>query len=100
MSRNLFYFLLFYFGFFCFVTQSRAATITVSSDSDTLSSDAIYTVHVALNINTGNDTVYYLRGVFFKPNTSSYCGYTWNGDTWFAGPYSTDSGWKKFYQLP
>src|SRR5438105_4172222 len=74
-----------------------AATVTLDNGKATLQSpDEEYTIQVTLSINTANGTTYYLRGVFFKPNTSSYCGYTWNGTSWFSGPYSSNEGWKNF----
>jgi len=58
-----------------------------------------YQVGLDLSINAPSGTVYYLRGVFYKQGTSNYCGYTWNGTSWFKGPYSTNEGWKNFYAV-
>lgn len=50
-------------------------------------------------INAPDGTNYYLRGVFYKEGSNNYCGYTWNGNDWFSGPYSTDERWKKFLSV-
>ena len=53
-----------------------------------------YELDVNLKINTANDTKYYLRGVFYKSGTTKYCGLTWNGSSWYNGPFSAGDGWK------
>lgn len=72
-----------------------AASITLQSNQNFLQApDEEYEVNVSLSINQVDGTVYYLRGVFYKPGTIKYCGFTWNGSSWFNGPYSGDEGWK------
>lgn len=86
--------------FFIFPLKIFAASITLQSNTTMLNSSSdIYETTVTVSINATNGTVYYLRGVFYKPNTSSYCGYTWNGNDWFSGPYSTNEGWRKFFPI-
>ncbi|MGA2911174.1 MAG: hypothetical protein ABSE17_00845 [Candidatus Levyibacteriota bacterium] len=46
------------------------------------------------SISAANGTVYYLRGVFYQ-TAGSYCGYTWNGNNWYNGPYSVNNGWQQ-----
>ncbi|HUD09612.1 MAG TPA: hypothetical protein VMR77_02330 [Patescibacteria group bacterium] len=46
------------------------------------------------SINAANGTVYYLRGVFYQ-TAGNYCGYTWNGNNWYNGPYSVNNGWQQ-----
>jgi hypothetical protein len=77
-----------------------AASISINSNKLFLTSfDEEYPVNVSLSITAADNTVYYLRGVFFKPGTSSYCGYTWNGSALYKGPISTDEGWKNFLAI-
>lgn len=56
--------------------------------------DQEYQVKVKLSINSPDGTVYFLRGVFYKADTRNYCGYTWNGSSWFNGPFTSNEGWK------
>ncbi|KKS98702.1 MAG: hypothetical protein UV73_C0001G0223 [Candidatus Gottesmanbacteria bacterium GW2011_GWA2_43_14] len=58
-------------------------------------SDQEFTATCELQINSSDGTLYYLRGAFFKEGTAKYCGYTWNGQSWFKGPYSSADGWKQ-----
>lgn len=55
-----------------------------------------YDVSVRLNMENSEGKIYYLRGVFHKAESSNYCGFTWNGSTWFKGPYTVNDGWKSF----
>ena len=83
--------------FFYLPSSVFAATISLSSNTQTIiSSEQELEVDVTLTINVANGTIYYLRGVFAKQNTTSYCGLTWNNTTWFGGPYSSNEGWKNF----
>jgi len=79
---------------------AATATITINNAKTQLQSvDEEYPVDVTLSINASDETVYYLRGVFHKQNTTNYCGYTWNGADWFKGPYSSNEGWKNFLPI-
>ncbi len=86
--------------FFLFLGLSlnsvQAVNITSESGQTTLGPGEEYSADVVLNISADDGTTYYLRGVFYKAGTSDYCGYTWNGTSWFKGPYSVDEGWKNF----
>lgn len=74
-----------------------AASITFQNAKPALSSpDDEYTVDIVLDINANDNAVYYLRGVFYKPDSSNYCGFTWNNNLWFSGPYTSNEGWKNF----
>jgi hypothetical protein len=53
-------------------------------------------VSADINIKTADNTVYYLRGVFFKQGQTNYCGYTYNGKDWYKGPHTVNEGWKNF----
>jgi hypothetical protein len=87
----------FTFLFFIFSSQVFASSINLQNGKSLIGNpDEEYTVDLTLSINAQNNTLYYLRGVFFKPNTNDYCGYTWNGNSWFSGPYSSSEGWKNF----
>lgn len=88
--------------FFIFFSMTAfAASITLSGGSAQLGSiNDEYIIHVSLSINVTDGTTYYLRGVFYKQGTSDYCGYTWNGATWFNGPYTANEGWKNFLAVP
>ncbi|HMS22514.1 MAG TPA: hypothetical protein PKA38_02000 [Candidatus Levybacteria bacterium] len=65
-----------------------ASSLILSSQQTNLSSSDEFIVNAGFNISTSDGTSYYLRGVFFKEGTSNYCGYTWNGNSWYNGPYS------------
>lgn len=81
-------------------TVFAAATIAIDNTKTQLQSvDEEYPVDVTLSINASDETTYYLRGVFYKQDTTNYCGYTWNGSTWFKGPYSSSEGWKNFLPI-
>lgn len=58
-----------------------------------------YTVNVQLAISVADGTFYYLRGAFYQPGTSNYCGYTLNGTDWFKGPFSNNGDQKQFYKI-
>lgn len=75
-----------------------ASSINLSEPSTSSISDygQEYQVKVDLLINTSDGTPYYLRGVFYQSGSTNYCGYTWNGSSWFNGPYSSGDGWKNF----
>lgn len=72
-----------------FVSPAFAATIQLTSSQTQLNFDEEFTVNVSLAISTSS--TYYLRGMFHKPGISKYCGFTWNGSSWYNGPY-TPSG--------
>ena len=72
------------------VLQSSVADIGIEDE---------FPVDVEFNISAKDGTLYYLRGAFFLEGSTKYCGLTWNGQDWFAGPYSTDSGWMHFLQI-
>lgn len=84
-------------GLFLFANPSYAASISTFSDIKNITNETEVLVNTSLSVNSQDGTEYFLRGVFFKPGTSDYCGYTWNGIDFFSGPYSTNSGWKNFY---
>jgi hypothetical protein len=65
-----------------------ASSVVLSSQQTNLSVADEFLVNVGFNISSSDGTSYYLRGVFFKEGTSNYCGYTWNGNSWYNGPYS------------
>lgn len=82
-----------------FPSKIFAISITLDTPSQTIISDIDqeFSVNLTLNgVNIADNTKYYLRGVFFLPDSTNYCGITWNGSSWFSGPYSTGEGWKKF----
>ncbi|MBI4990743.1 hypothetical protein HZB96_01460 [Candidatus Gottesmanbacteria bacterium] len=87
--------------FFVFPTSIFAASITLNDGTPTTISDfnQEYQVNVSLSINADDGTVYYLRGSFYQSGTNNYCGYTWNGSSWFNGPYSSNEGWKNLLQV-
>lgn len=86
--------------FLCLPYHLYAASITLTSDQTSLTGiDPEFTVQSSLSLNAPNGTEYYLRGVFYKHGTTNYCGYTWNGTTWFKGPYSTNESWKNFLKV-
>lgn len=90
------------FGFlslFLFAVPCFAASLSVSSPTSQIKSTDEFEVSVSLSINAATGSAYFLRGVFFLPNKSDYCGYTWNGSSWFNGPYSSNEGWKNFLPI-
>lgn len=82
-----------------FSSSASAATIVLDAQKTTLSHEEELEIKVDLSLQASDQTVYYLRGVFYKPDTSNYCGFTWNGSDWFKGPYTKDELWKNFYQI-
>ncbi len=79
--------------------QSASITLSEGKPSD-ISDSTEYQVMVNLTISAADGTRYFLRGVFFVPaptgTANKYCGYTWNGSSWYKGPLKTDEGWKNF----
>lgn len=92
-----------FFSFLFLVLTGKvyAASIThiESPSSTTFTPQDEISFKIKLSINTSNDAIYYLRGVFYKKDTNNYCGYTWNNNAFFSGPYSTNEGWKKFLKV-
>lgn len=72
------------------ITLSNPNTTSITDPNNEVEMD------VLINIDVTDGTKYFLRGVFFRENSSNYCGYTWNGSNWFSGPYSSNDGWKNF----
>ncbi len=69
--------------------QSVAAVTTTTSSLQTeIFTTTEYVVSASVSANVADGTVYYLRGEFFKPGTTKYCGLTWNGAQWYNGPYT------------
>lgn len=100
MKPRLFCQCLIVLQFFLLSSYVNSATIDLESSADTVTStEQDVTVNVTLHINQKDDEKYYLRGVFFIPGTSDYCGYTWNGTGWYAGPVSSGEGWKNFLEV-
>ncbi len=101
LQRSWIYFLfLLCLGSFFFAQDIFAATITFQNGKASLSGfHDEYTIDVSLSINAQDNIVYYLRGVFYKSGTTNYCGLTWNGSSWFGGPYSSNQGWKQFLPI-
>ncbi|OGG02494.1 hypothetical protein A2W14_01700 [Candidatus Gottesmanbacteria bacterium RBG_16_37_8] len=81
---------------FFFIRKSLAASINLDSPNLSILADinSEYEINVVLSINAADNTRYYLRGIFYKEGTNKYCGYTWNGQNWFNGPYSAAQGWE------
>lgn len=71
-----------------------AAGLTLSSTQTSINSGDEFNVDVKFSISSANGTIYYLRGVFYQ-TAGNYCGYTWNGNSWYNGPYSVNSGWQQ-----
>lgn len=85
--------------FFLQANETFAAEISHTAAITHATVDSEIDLDVSLSIQAANDTEYFLRGVFFKEGSTNYCGYTWNGDEYFAGPYSTNEQWKKFQKI-
>jgi hypothetical protein len=87
--------------FFLFPRITFAANITLSESNRTeiTEKNQEYQIKVAISINASDGTIYYLRGVFYKEGSNDYCGFTWNGSSWFSGPYSTSENWKNFLKI-
>ena len=88
MIRHLALFFVLVYIFF--PSSVFASNVALSSQQTSLSLSDEFVVNVGFNINASDGTSYYLRGVFFKEGTSNYCGYTWNGNSWYNGPYSSN----------
>lgn len=79
-----------------FSSSVNAATISTNGDKSQLGVNDELNVSANLSISATDGTQYFLRGLLYKSGTSNYCGYTWNGQSWFSGPYSSNEGWKNF----
>lgn len=90
----IFYLLVYFFGliFLWFPSNVLASSITYSSSQTNIGVDDEFIVNAQLTINASNGSIYYLRGEFYQ-NEGSYCGFTWNGNSWYNGPYNNE-GWK------
>lgn len=82
-----------------FVFPAFAATFSLSSSQANLQIADTFNVDANLSINAKDGTVYYLRGIFYQDGTTAYCGFTWNGSSWFSGPYSSNNGWENFLPI-
>lgn len=80
-------------AFFFSPQKTLAASFTLQSSQTTLNPSDEYTVTATLSIGSANGTMYYLRGAFYLAGTTNYCGYTYNGSTYYNGPYTTNNGW-------
>lgn len=76
-----------------------AVSLTLEADKSQITVDEGYPVNLKLSINVPDGTIYYLRGVFYQGGTTNYCGYTWNGASWFNGPYTTNNGWQNLLPI-
>ena len=77
----------------------HAASISLSASSASINVGDELEVDASLSINAKDGSEYFLRGVFYRPGDNNYCGYTWNGNNYFSGPYSTNEGWKNFIKI-
>jgi hypothetical protein len=95
-SKLFIYIIIFGIIFLKPIQRVKAASITLSGGTPTSISDANqeYQIQVSLNIDSSDGTKYYMRGAFYKQGTTNYCGYTWNGVSWYNGPYTVSDGWK------
>lgn len=75
-----------------------AAQISLSSDISDIQEDTEVPIRVLFSVGAKDDTEYYLRGIFYKEDSSNYCGYTWSGSGWYNGPYS-DNGWVNLQKI-
>lgn len=87
------------FLFSLFISPVFGSSLTLQSSVSDIGVDDEFPVDVGFNISAKDGTLYYLRGVFFLEGSTKYCGLTWNGSEWYAGPYSTDSGWTHFLEI-
>lgn len=96
IKNKIFFFIFLCSIFFLFPAISFASSINLSEAMPTSLSDVNteFQVKVGLSINADDGTKYFLRGVFFKAGSNNYCGYTWNGNSWYNGPFSAIEGWK------
>lgn len=91
--------LLVIFLFLFLAKDLQAATISHSSQKTSLSVSEELELDTILTIQASDGSEYYLRGVFYRPGDNNYCGYTWNGNSWFTGPYTTQEQWKNFQKI-
>lgn len=85
--------------FFLSTSPVLGASLTLSSSQASLTAADEYSVHVALSIGSPDGTQYFLRGVFYA-SSGAYCGYTWNGSSWYNGPYTVNNGWQQLLAIP
>src|SRR5579872_2234525 len=78
--------------FSIFSLHTFAVSMTLQSSQSTLGPSDEYNVNATLSISASNGTNYYLRGAFYQSGTTNYCGYTWNGLSFYNGPYN-NNGW-------
>lgn len=99
--HGVFLFCLFLLAIFSSHKNAFAASISLSdfSTDKIYSQDDEFQVKVNLQIDAAEGTIYYLRGIFYADESHNYCGFTWNGNSWFKGPYSTDGKWKNFLKV-
>ncbi|PIV01706.1 hypothetical protein COS54_00655, partial [Candidatus Shapirobacteria bacterium CG03_land_8_20_14_0_80_39_12] len=90
---------IFFLFLFIFSHDVLAVSLENQSSQTSLNKGEELIVNTVLNINATDGTVYYLRGIFYKTGTNNYCGYTWNGSSWFKGPYTTNEDWKNFLSV-
>lgn len=82
-----------------FAPSAFASSLTLISSITSLDNTTEFPVDVTLSLSAQDGTVYYLRGVFYQAGGQNYCGFTWNGTSWFSGPYTTNNGWKSFLPI-
>lgn len=70
-----------------------ASFFTQNPDKTNIGINDEISVSTNLSINVSDGTQYYLKGVFYKPGTSNYCGYIWNGSGWYS------DGWANFLPI-
>ncbi len=80
--------------FFTIHALVLAASFSLQSNQSAIGTGDEYTVNATLSISASDGTQYFLRGVFYQPGTSNYCGYTYNGSSYYNGPYTTNNGWQ------
>ena len=71
-----------------------AAGFTLSSAQTSINVGDEFNVNVNFSISVANGTTYYLRGAFYQ-TSGNYCGFTWNGSSWYNGPYTANNGWQQ-----
>jgi len=79
------------------INTTLAASLSLSSTQTQISVNDEFIVNIYLNLNSSDS--YYLRGVFYKSGTNNYCGFTWNGSSWYSSPVTTNNGWKNFLPI-
>lgn len=99
LFRHFFLLFLCSYLFLSLPQSSRAVSFQLETDKTSITSfSEEITVHAQLSVSTTNGMNYYLRGVFAKEGTTKYCGETWNGNSWYSGPFSSD-GWKNLLPI-